>query len=92
MTTKTLEPIQVGDILLKPSPHLQALANQQATFKVDGEGYPEIWLGNRLWEVSGASHLPAGTVIDPGTPGPVTRLMTLEDQAFIVAWLNQSVQ
>lgn len=90
MTTQTLEPIQAGAILLKPSPHLQALAKDgQVAFKVDDEGYPEIWLGERLWEVSGRGVAPAGTVIDPGAPGPVVRVMTLEDQAFIVAWLSR---
>lgn len=85
-----LEPIQAGAILLKPSPHLEALAkNGQLAFKVDDEGYPEIWLGERLWEVSGRGVSPAGTVIDPGAPGPVVRVMTLEDQAFIVAWLSK---
>ena len=85
-----LEPIQAGAILLKPSAHLEALAKDgQLAFKVDDEGYPEIWLGERLWEVSGRGVAPAGTVIDPGTPGPVVRVMTLEDQAFIVAWLSK---
>jgi hypothetical protein len=90
MTMKALEPIQVGAVLLKPSAHLQSLAkDENAMFKVDAEGYPEIWLGSRLWEVSPSAHLPPGAIIDPGAPGPVLRAMSLEDQAFIVAWLSK---
>lgn len=89
MVSKKLEPIKVGDTLLKPTTHLQELfQGGQVVFKLDDGGYPEIWLGGRLWEVSGAGWLPEGTVFDPGAAGPVVRLMSLEDQAFIVAWIG----
>lgn len=91
MSTQKLEPIQIGDVLLKPSKHLKELTeNAQTVFKVDDEGYPEIWLGERLWEISGRGLAPAGSTVDPGAPGPVVRVMSLEDQAFIVAWLSKS--
>lgn len=85
-----LEPVLVGEVLLKPSKHLQSLAKDgDAVFKVDDEGFPEVWLGARLWEVSGRGIAKAGEVVDPGAPGPVVRVMTLEDQAYIVAWLSR---
>jgi len=90
MAVTGLGPIQVGDITLTPSAHLLALAkDEQTEFKVDAEGYPEIWLGSRLWEVSPNGALPPNTIYDPGAPGPVARAMTIEDQAFIVAWLSR---
>jgi hypothetical protein len=63
--------------------------DESTTFKVDAEGYPEIWLGERLWEVSPSGVVAPGTIVDPGAPGPVLRAMSLEDQAFIVAWLSR---
>ncbi|KPW63195.1 hypothetical protein ALO80_200000 [Pseudomonas caricapapayae] len=86
---KKLEPVLVGDALLKPSAHLRSMAaDDTLTFKFDDEGNPEIWLGNRLWEVSGLGLTGAGELIDPGSPGPVVRVMALEDQAYIVALLS----
>lgn len=83
-STLKLEPVSAGEVLLKPSAHLQLLATDgAAVFKVDDEGYPEIWLAGRLWEVSGRGVVAVGDVVDPGEPGPVVRVMTLADQAYI---------
>jgi len=79
----------VGVDLLKPSAHLQSLAKSgNLVFQLDNEGQPEIWLGDRLWEVSGKAGASTGDVLDPGAPGPVVRVMSPSDQKYITAYIT----
>lgn len=85
---KRLEPIRSKDDTIMPSEHLQDLASQEHTiFILDAEGRPEVWLGNRLWEVAARDgHKPGDCVDPPG--GPVVRIMAAQDEAYLVAHLG----
>lgn len=87
---KRLEPIVWEGKTLFPSDHLQDLVSQANTlFQLDAEGKPEVWLERRLWEVAARDGHLAGDYIDP-ISGPVVRVMSAQDEAYLAGYLLQA--
>lgn len=94
-----LEDIQIGDSVYKPSSRLINLAaNSDTVLKVDGDGLPEVWLGERIWLVGAHEGHKPGDSLDPykpyarkdGATGPVVNVMEEAEAAYIRAYAQQS--